>query len=54
MSIKAFAKLGIMGLRDRDTVTRYYDAWDDTKLPADRLKRFAAAGRVTEQPQPPK
>lgn len=33
VSIAQFAKLGIVGLRDRETVARYYDAWELTGLP---------------------
>jgi hypothetical protein len=32
-SIREFAELGIIGLRDRDTVRRYYDSWDLSGMP---------------------
>jgi hypothetical protein len=33
LTLAQFAKLGIVGLKDKDSVARYYRAWDLTGLP---------------------
>jgi hypothetical protein len=46
ISMSKFAELGIIGLRDRNTVSRYYNAWEITGLPNPE------PGMITDIPSP--